>query len=318
EPSGGGSAGESAGESAGDEALRMAASVEQGCEHPVGKAIVAAARERLDALPDVAEFDSSPGRGVRGVVSELSGDVIVAHAVLVGSPTLLAEHGVPLSATLTDAVEAARGEGFTTVAVAWDGVARATIVVGDTVTEGSADAVARLSRLGLRPMLLTGGHRSAGLAVAAQVGIAADDVLADVLPEDKAAAIAALQAEGRVVAVVGDGADDAAALALADLGIALGACADGAGAVVQGGLSAAVDALRLGRRTLATISGNVFWAFAYPLGALPLAASGMLSPAMAGAAMALSSLFIVANSWRLRLFRPVRPGSEHTKVATGG
>jgi Cu+-exporting ATPase len=306
-----------------DDALRMAGSVEQGSEHPVGKAIVAAAREKLSTLPDVAEFDSSPGRGVRGVVSELSGDVVVAHAVLVGSPALLAEYKVSLPSELTDAVDAARTEGHTAVVVAWDGVARATIVVGDTVAPGSADAVERLRRMGLRPMLLTGDHRTAGLAVAAQVGIAEADVFAEMLPEDKVAAVAALRTDGWVVAMVGDGVNDAAALALADLGIAMGTGTDAAIeasdiTLVSGGLPAAVDAIRLARRTLAVIKGNLFWAFAYNVAALPLAASGLLSPMVAGAAMAFSSVFVVTNSLRLRRFRPIHRGSDHPKVATDG
>ena len=306
-----------------DEALRMAGSVEQGSEHPVGRAIVAAARERLGTLPEVAEFDSAPGRGVRGVVSELSGDVVVAHPVLVGSPALLAEDKVPLSPELTAAVDAARAEGRTAVAVAWDGVARAVVVVGDTVAPGSADAVARLREMGLRPMLLTGDHRGAGLAVAEQVGIAEADVFAEMLPEDKVAAVAALQTDGRVVAMVGDGVNDAAALALADLGIAMGAGTDAAIeasdiTLVRGGLPAAVDAIRLARRTLEVIKGNLFWACAYNVAALPLAASGLLSPMIAGAAMAFSSVFVVTNSLRLRRFRPIHRGADHPKAATDG
>jgi len=302
----------------GDEALRMAASVEQGSEHPVGRAVVGAARERFGELPDVAEFDNAPGLGVRGVVSELAGDVIVAHAVLVGTPALLAEHGIALPDELGAAVDAARGEGLTAVAVAWDGVARGVLAVGDTVAPDSADAVARLRGLGLRPILLTGDHRTAGLAVAAQVGIAEDDVIAEVLPEDKVAAVRALQADGRVVAMVGDGVNDAAALAVADLGIAMGTGTDAAIeasdiTLVRGGLPTAVDAVRLARRTLAVIKGNLFWAFAYNVAALPLAASGLLSPVIAGAAMAFSSVFVVTNSLRLRRFS----ASDGARAATG-
>ena len=302
----------------GDEALRMAASVEQGSEHPVGRAIVAAARERFGELPDVAEFDNAPGLGVRGVVAEIAGDVIVAHAVLVGAPALLAEHGIALPDELGAAVHAARGEGLTAVVVAWDGVARGVLAVGDTVAPDSADAVARLRGLGLRPILLTGDHRTAGLAVAAQVGIAEDDVIAEVLPEDKVAAVRALQADGRVVAMVGDGVNDAAALAVADLGIAMGTGTDAAIeasdiTLVRGGLPTAVDAVRLARRTLAVIKGNLFWAFAYNVAALPLAASGLLSPMIAGAAMAFSSVFVVTNSLRLRRFS----ASDGARAATG-
>jgi Cu+-exporting ATPase len=230
---------------------------------------------------------------------------------------------VSLPSELTDAVDAARTEGHTAVVVAWDGVARATIVVGDTVAPGSADAVERLRRMGLRPMLLTGDHRTAGLAVAAQVGIAEADVFAEMLPEDKVAAVAALRTDGWVVAMVGDGVNDAAALALADLGIAMGTGTDAAIeasdiTLVSGGLPAAVDAIRLARRTLAVIKGNLFWAFAYNVAALPLAASGLLSPMVAGAAMAFSSVFVVTNSLRLRRFRPIHRGSDHPKVATDG
>ncbi len=305
----------------GDEldALRMAASVEQGSEHPVGRAIVAAARERLGALPDVAEFDNAPGLGVRGVVSELAGDVIVAHAVLVGTPALLTTYGIELPAALTEAVDATRADGLTAVVVAWDGVARAVLAVGDTVATGSAAAVGRLRALGLRPILLTGDHRDVGLAVAAEVGIADEDVIAEVLPEDKVAAVRALQADGRVVAMVGDGVNDAAALAVADLGIAMGTGTDAAIdasdiTLVRGGLLTAVDAVRLARRTLAVIKGNLFWAFAYNVAALPLAASGLLNPMIAGAAMAFSSVFVVTNSLRLRRFT----ASAGPQVATGG
>jgi P-type Cu+ transporter len=302
-----------------DEALRMAASVEQGSEHPVGRAIVAAARKRFGDLPGVAEFHNAPGFGVRGLVSELAGDVIVAHAVVVGAPALLTEYGIDLPDALTEAVDAARSDGLTAIAVAWDGVARAVLVVGDTVAPGSADAIARLRKLGLRPVLLTGDHRAVGLAVAAQVGIAEDDVIAEVRPEDKVAAVRALQAEGRVVAMVGDGVNDAAALAVADLGIAMGTGTDAAIeasdiTLVRGGLPTAVDAVRLARRTLAVIKGNLFWAFAYNVAALPLAASGLLDPMIAGAAMAFSSVFVVTNSLRLRRFPP----SDAAQPATGG
>ena len=306
-------------DAAGDAALRMAASVEQGSEHPVGRAIVAAARERFGELPDVAEFDSAPGLGVRGVVSELAGNVIVAHAVVVGAPALLAQHGIALPDALGVAVDAGRADGLTAVAVAWDGVARGVLVVGDTVAPHSAAAVARLRGLGLRPMLLTGDHRASGLAVAAQVGIADEDVIAEVLPEDKVAAVRALQADGRVVAMVGDGVNDAAALAAADLGIAMGTGTDAAIeasdiTLVRGGLPTAVDAVRLARRTLAVIKGNLFWAFAYNVAALPLAASGLLSPMIAGAAMAFSSVFVVTNSLRLRRFS----ASDGPQAATDG
>jgi len=290
------------------EALRLAAAVEQASEHPVGRAIADAAQERFGELPGVAEFDSMPGLGVRGVVSELEGEIVVAHAVLVGRPALLAEHGIELPTELVDAVAGAEAQGRTAVAVSWDGVARAVVVVGDSLRAGSVEAVRRLRDLGLTPMLLTGDNAEAGRAVAAQVGIGVDDVVAGVLPEGKVATITRLQAEGKVVAMVGDGVNDAAALATADLGLAIGTGTDAAIeasdlTLVRGDLLAAVDAIRLSRRTLAVIKGNLFWAFAYNVAALPLAATGLLNPMIAGATMAFSSVFVVTNSLRLRRFR---------------
>ena len=299
------------------DALRLAAAVEQASEHPVGRAIAAAAQARFGELPGVSEFDSLPGLGVRGLVSELAqvdaGDVVIAHAVLVGRPALLAEHGIELPAELTAAVETAQEQGRTAVAVSWDGVARAVVVVGDTLRADSAEAVSRLRDLGLTPMLLTGDNAEAAAMVAAQVGIAADDVVSGVLPEGKVATITRLQSEGRVVAMVGDGVNDAAALATADLGLAIGTGTDAAIeasdlTLVRGDLLAAVDAIRLSRRTLAVIKGNLFWAFAYNVAALPLAATGLLNPMIAGATMAFSSVFVVTNSLRLRRFRSVIPG----------
>ncbi len=301
------------------EALRLAAAVEQASEHPVGRAIAAAAQERFGVLPGVSEFDSLPGLGVRGLVSELSGEVVIAHAVLVGRPALLAEHDIAMPDPLAADFERAQGQGHTAVAVAWDGVARAVIEVGDSLRVGSADAVRRLRELGLRPMLLTGDNAEAAAAVAAQVGIAPDDVVAGVLPEGKVATITRLQGEGKVVAMVGDGVNDAAALATADLGLAIGTGTDAAIeasdlTLVRGDLLAAVDAIRLSRRTLAVIKGNLFWAFAYNVAALPLAASGLLNPMIAGATMAFSSVFVVTNSLRLRRFRSAIPPER----ATGG
>jgi Cu+-exporting ATPase len=291
-----------------DEALRLAAAVEQASEHPVGRAVAAAALERFGELPGVAEFDSLPGRGVLGVVSELSHEMVIAHAVLVGRPALLAEHGIALPAELELSVKEAESMGRTAVAVAWDGDARAVLVVGDAVRPTSAEAVRRLRGLGLTPMLLTGDNADAARAVAARVGIADGDVIAEVLPEEKVATITRLQAEGRVVAMVGDGVNDAAALATADLGLAIGTGTDAAIeasdlTLVRGDLLAAVDAIRLSRRTLAVIKGNLFWAFAYNVAAVPLAAAGLLNPMIAGAAMAFSSVFVVTNSLRLRTFR---------------
>lgn len=289
-----------------DGALRLAASVEAASEHPVGRAIAAAGRLRCGDLPDVAEFDNAPGLGVLGVVSEVAGDTVVAHAVVVGRPELLAEHGIALPGDLTDAVTAARAGGETAVVVAWDGEARAVISVGDALAPGSVEAVARLRALGLRPVLLTGDHPTAARATADLVGI--DEVLADVSPQDKVAAVRRWQAQGRVVAMVGDGVNDAAALATADLGIAMGTGTDAAIeasdlTLVHGDLRAAPDAIRLARATLGVIRGNLFWAFAYNVAALPLAASGLLNPLIAGAAMAASSVFVVGNSLRLRTFR---------------
>jgi len=297
-----------AGGVAADDALRMAGIVEQGSEHPVGRAVAGAAQERLGHLPGVAEFDSRPGLGVRGVVSELIGDTVVAHAVLVGRPALLAEHDIAIPAELTTAREAAEAAGRTAVVVAWDGVARAVIVVGDTVRPTSAEAIRRLRALGLTPVLLTGDYAAAARCVAEQVGIDADAVIADVRPEGKVAEIQRLKSEGKVVAMVGDGVNGAAALATADLGLAMGTGTDVAIeasdlTLVRGDLLAAVDAIRLSRRTLAVIKGNLFWAFANNVAALPLAASGLLNPMIAGAAMAFSSVFVVTNSLRLRRFR---------------
>jgi P-type Cu+ transporter len=214
--------------------------------------------------------------------------------------------GVELDAPLTSAVAAAQAQGRTAIAAAWDGRARAIFVVADTVKPSSAAAVRELERLGLRPVLLTGDNERTARAVAAEVGI--DDVIADVLPADKAAVVSRLQEGGAIVAMVGDGVNDAPALAQADLGLAIGTGTDVAIeasdlTLVSGDLRAAADAIRLSRRTLSTIKGNLFWAFAYNVAALPLAASGYLNPLIAGAAMAFSSVFVVSNSLRLRGFK---------------
>ncbi|WP_181782132.1 HAD-IC family P-type ATPase, partial [Pseudonocardia pini] len=244
---------------------------------------------------------------------------VVAHAVLVGRPALLAEYGIQLPRELLEAKEAAEAAGRTAVCVSWDGWARGILVVADTVKPTSADAVARLRDLGLTPVLLTGDNEAAARAVAAEVGIT--EVRAEVLPEEKVAVVQALQAEGRSVAMVGDGVNDAAALATADLGLAMGTGTDAAIeasdlTLVRGDLLAAVDAIRLARRTLGTIKGNLFWAFAYNVAALPLAALGLLNPMIAGAAMAFSSVFVVANSLRLRGFRSAVP--QAASSPTGG
>ncbi len=290
-----------------DEALRLVGAVEDASEHPIAQAIAGAARERLGGLPRVESFTNREGLGVEGVVD--------GHALVVGRQRLLADW----SLTLTDELDAARSTaedlGRTAIAAAWDGEVRAVLVVADTPKATSAEAIADLRALGLRPVLLTGDNERAARAVAALVGI--DDVIAEVLPQDKVAAITRLQDEGAVVAMVGDGVNDAAALAQADLGLAMGTGTDAAIeasdlTLVRGDLRAATDAIRLSRRTLRTIKGNLFWAFAYNVAALPLAAAGLLNPLIAGAAMAFSSVFVVTNSLRLRRFQPLRPASTPT------
>ncbi|WP_238783547.1 heavy metal translocating P-type ATPase [Streptomyces monomycini] len=284
------------------EALRLAGALEHSSEHPIARAIAAAAAERTGELPAPEDFANVPGLGVQGVVD--------GHAVLVGRTSLLAEWAVELPATLADAKTAAEEAGHTAVAVAWDGEARAVLVVADAVKPTSAEAVRRLRALGLTPVLLTGDNAAVARSVAAEVGIDAEQVIADVLPEDKVAVVQRLQKEGRSVAMVGDGVNDAAALAQADLGLAMGTGTDAAIeagdlTLVRGDLRAAADAIRLARRTLGTIKANLFWAFGYNVAALPLAAAGLLNPMIAGAAMAFSSVFVVANSLRLRRFAPL-------------
>jgi Cu+-exporting ATPase len=288
------------GESA-EEVLRVAGALENGSEHPIARAVVAAAA-RPGSLALVEDFGNDEGLGVHGVVD--------GRAVVVGRPALLADRSIELPDDLADAMGRLRRNGSTVVAVAWDGRARGLVAVADTVRETSAVAIERLRALGLRPVLLTGDHESVARTVAGQVGLDADagEVVADVLPQDKVTAVRRLQQEGRVVAMVGDGVNDAAALATADLGIAMGAGSDVAIlasdlTLVRNDLLVAADAIRLSRRTLAVIKGNLFWAFAYNVAAIPLAALGLLNPMLAGAAMALSSLFVVTNSLRLRSFR---------------
>ncbi|WP_132432860.1 heavy metal translocating P-type ATPase [Pseudonocardia endophytica] len=283
------------------EALRLAGALEHASEHPIARAVTGAA-EREGDLPVVADFANHEGLGVRGVVD--------GRSVLVGRPRLLEEHGMPLTGALADAAEREAARGHTAVAVGWDGRARAVLSVADTVKETSAEAVEQLRALGLEPMLLTGDNGAVAEAVAAEVGIEPDAVIAEVLPEEKLAVVERLRAEGRVVAVVGDGVNDAAALAGADLGLAMGTGTDVAIqaadiTLVRGDLRAAVDAVRLSRRTLGTIRGNLFWAFGYNVAAIPLAALGLLNPMIAGLAMAFSSVFVVGNSLRLRGFRSV-------------
>jgi Cu+-exporting ATPase len=281
-----------------DDVLLTAAALEHASEHPVARAVVAGAS---GDLPPLEHFASLAGLGVEGRVG--------GRDVVVGRPALLADRSLVLPPSLGAARETAEAQGRTAVAVGWDGQERGLLVVADTVKDTSAAAVAELRDLGLRPVLLTGDNAAAARAVAAQVGI--DDVVAEVLPADKVAVVRDLQEHGRVVAMVGDGVNDAAALAQADLGIAMGTGSDvaieaGDLTLVRGDLLLAADAIRLSRRTLRTIQGNLFWAFAYNVAGLPLAAAGLLNPMLAGAAMALSSVFVVTNSLRLRRFSPGR------------
>ena len=280
------------------ELLRLAGAVENGSEHPIAAAITAAAAAR-GPVPAAESFVSEPGLGVQAVVD--------GRLVLVGRGQWLTDSwGIALPIELQANVDTGEGLGYTVVLVAWDGVARGMIAVADTVKDSSAAAVAAFERLGLRVMLLTGDNERAARTVAATVGIT--DVRAGVLPAGKADVVRALQQDGRVVAMVGDGVNDAVALASADLGIAMGTGPDVAIeasdlTLVRSDLLAAADAIRLSRRTLGTIKANLFWAFAYNVAAIPLAMLGLLNPLIAGAAMALSSVFVVTNSLRLRGFR---------------
>ncbi|MPZ01093.1 MAG: heavy metal translocating P-type ATPase [Actinophytocola sp.] len=281
--------------------LRLAGAVENASEHPIAQAIARGARDKLGDLGElgtVEDFTNLEGLGVQGVVD--------GHAVLVGRQSLLDDWSQPLPDDLLAAKRAAEAEGSTAVAVAWDGQARGLLVVADTVKDTSAEAIRMLRGLGLTPVLLTGDNEAVARSVAAQVGI--DEVIAEVMPKDKADVVSRLQSEGKVVAMVGDGVNDAAALATADLGLAMGTGTDvaieaGDLTLVRGDLRAAADAIRLSRRTLGTIKGNLFWAFAYNVATLPVAAAGLLNPMLAGAVMAFSSVFVVSNSLRLRRFR---------------
>ncbi|WP_434742658.1 heavy metal translocating P-type ATPase [Micromonospora sp. SH-82] len=278
------------------ELLRVAGALEAGSEHPIGRAVVAAATQE-GPVPEVTGFANVEGLGVTGTVE--------GRTVLVGRLRLLHERDVDVPSEVSGAATEAAGAGRTAVLVAWDGQARGVLVVADAVKPTSRAAVARLRALGLRPVLLTGDNATVARVVAAEVGI--DEVIADVLPAEKVAVVERLQQEGRVVAMVGDGVNDAAALAQADLGLAMGTGTDvaieaGDLTLVRGDLLAAPDAIRLARRTLRIIKGNLFWAFAYNVAAIPLAAAGLLNPMIAGAAMAFSSVFVVANSLRLRRF----------------
>ncbi|MET8984768.1 heavy metal translocating P-type ATPase [Nonomuraea wenchangensis] len=277
-----------------EEVLRLAGALENASEHPIAQAV---AREAASQAK-VEDFANVEGLGVQGIVD--------GHAVLVGRPRLLAEWSQHLPEDLAAELEEEQAKGRTVVAVGWDGKARALLVVADVVKPTSKEAVAQLRALGLTPVLLTGDNEAVARTVAAEVGV--DEVIAEVLPAEKVDVVKRLQGEGRVVAMVGDGVNDAAALAQADLGLAMGTGTDAAIAaadltLVRGDLRVAPDAIRLSRRTLAVIKGNLFWAFAYNVAALPLAAAGLLSPMIAGAAMAFSSVFVVSNSLRLRAFR---------------
>ncbi|MFH8886263.1 HAD-IC family P-type ATPase, partial [Streptomyces californicus] len=280
------------------EVLRLAGALENASEHPIAQAVATAATTATGPLPTPEDFQNVPGLGVQGIVE--------GHAVLVGREQLLAEWEIRLPAALAEAKQAAEAAGRTAITVAWDGEARAVLEVADAVKDTSAEAIRRLRALGLTPILLTGDNRAVAESVAAEVGI--DEVYAEVMPQDKVDVVKRLQAEGRSVAMVGDGVNDAAALAQADLGLAMGTGTDAAIeagdlTLVRGDLNAAADAIRLSRRTLSTIRTNLFWAFAYNVAALPLAAAGLLNPMIAGAAMAFSSVFVVGNSLRLRAFK---------------
>ncbi|MFJ5114127.1 heavy metal translocating P-type ATPase [Streptomyces sp. NPDC088551] len=284
------------------EVLRLAGALEHASEHPIAQAVATGAAERVGTLPTPEDFANVPGLGVQGVIE--------GHAVLVGRAKLLAEWEIRLPEDLERAKEAAEAAGRTAIAVAWDGEARAVLEVADAVKDTSPEAIRRLRALGLTPLLLTGDNQAVAHAVAKEVGIDPGQVIADVMPEDKVDVVKRLQAEGRSVAMVGDGVNDAAALAQADLGLAMGTGTDAAIeagdlTLVRGDLRVAADAIRLARRTLTTIRVNLFWAFAYNVAALPLAAAGLLNPMIAGAAMAFSSVFVVGNSLRLRGFKAV-------------
>jgi len=282
-----------------DVVLQLAGALEAASAHPIAQAITAAARADHSQLLPVQDFRSIEGLGVQGIVE--------GHGVLVGRAALLEQWSQPLTDDLAAAKAAAETMGNTVVAVGIDGAARALLLIADTIKPTSAAAVAQFRQMGLTPMLLTGDNTAVALDIAGQLGIKPSDVIAEVLPADKVQMVKHLQAQGRVVAMVGDGVNDAAALAQADLGLAMGTGSDVAIeaadlTLVRGDLRVAVDAIRLARRTLSTIKGNLFWAFAYNVAAIPLAAAGLLNPMIAGAAMAFSSVFVVSNSLRLRRF----------------
>jgi Cu+-exporting ATPase len=276
-----------------------AGALEHASEHPVARAIASAARTELGQLPDVSDFESSPGMGTSGVVD--------GHQVMVGRESLFNKTLVIIPGDLREALAKARSAGNTAVLVVVDGAVKAVCVVADQPKTSSADAIAELRKLGLRPVLLTGDNQATAIAIAQQVGIDADEqhVIAGVLPDEKVRVVSDLQQRGYAVAMVGDGVNDAAALAQADVGIAMGTGTDVAMhasdlTIVSGDLRLVADAILLSRATLRTITANVFWAFAYNTAAIPLAALGYLNPMWAGLAMAFSSIFVVTNSLRLR------------------
>lgn len=281
----------------GADLLRLAGALENASEHPIAQAIAFAASQKFETLPEPEDFVNVEGKGVRGVID--------GHAVVVGRESLLADWAQHLSPELAQAKAGADAEGKTVVAVGWDGEARGVLLVADTVKPTSAQAIAQMREIGLSPVLLTGDNEAVARQIAAEVGI--DTVIAEVMPQDKVDVIVRLQADGKTVAMVGDGVNDAPALAQADLGLAMGTGTDVAIeaadiTLVRGDLRSAVDAIRLSRKTLSTIKTNLFWAFAYNVAAIPVAALGMLNPMLAGAAIAFSSVFVVGNSLRLRRF----------------
>ena len=282
------------------ELLRFAGALEDSSEHPIAQAIAKGATQEVGQLPTPEDFANVEGKGVQGIVE--------GTPVVVGRESLLADWSQKLSPEVAQAKAQAEGEGKTVVAIGWDGAARGILVVADTVKPTSAEAIRGLKEIGLTPVLLTGDNEAVARQIASEVGI--DEVIAEVLPKDKVDVVTRLQEEGKIVAMVGDGVNDAPALAQADLGLAMGTGTDVAIeasdiTLVRGDLRAAVDTIRLSRKTLSTIKTNLFWAFAYNVAAIPIAALGMLNPMLAGAAMAFSSVFVVGNSLRLRGFTSV-------------
>nr|WP_211308487.1 heavy metal translocating P-type ATPase [Calidifontibacter indicus] len=288
--------------------LRLAGALEHSSEHPIAQAVAKGAAAEVGELPTPEDFANLEGKGVQGVVD--------GHAVVVGRESLLADWSQHLSSELVARKLAEEQAGRTVVVAGWDGAARGILVVADTVKPTSAQAISELKALGLTPVLLTGDNEAVARQIGAEVGI--DKVIAEVLPKDKVDVVAGLQGEGKVVAMVGDGVNDAPALAQADLGLAMGTGTDVAIeasdiTLVRGDLRSAGDAIRLSRKTLATIKTNLFWAFAYNVAAIPLAALGMLNPMLAGAAMAFSSVFVVGNSLRLRGFKALADQERTTR-----